>query len=233
MTTQLIRETDPQERPRERLLRLGAENLKTAELIAILLRTGMKGASAVDVAEKMPAQYGGSLEALSRASVQELARVKAVGRTKAIQLKAAFAIGARMSRSSAESRTVETPEDVYALLGEEMRQLDYESVRIISVNTRYKFLAVDEISRGTLNSSLFHPREAFRHAIGRNAYGVILVHNHPSGDPAPSKPDRDVTRQLCEAGNVLQIDVLDHIILGAPPPGRPPTWFRFRQKVPI
>ncbi|PAW80046.1 MAG: hypothetical protein B9S32_01565 [Verrucomicrobia bacterium Tous-C9LFEB] len=230
MTTQLIREMDPQERPRERLLKQGAESLKTSELIAILLRTGMKGASALDVAEKMLSQYGHSLEALSRASVNELAKIKAVGQTKAIQLKAAFTLGARLSRSTAESRTVETPEDVYALLGEEMRLLDYESVRVISVNTRYKFLAVDEISNGTLNSSVFHPREAFRHAIGRQAYGVILVHNHPSGDPSPSKADREVTRQLKAAGDVLQIEVLDHIILGAPRANQPQAWFSFRQQ---
>lgn len=230
MTTQLIREMDPQERPRERLLKQGADSLKTSELIAILLRTGMKGASALDIAEKMLSQYGHSLEALSRASVNELAKIKAVGQTKAIQLKAAFTLGARLSRSSAETRTVETPEDVYALLGEEMRLLDYESVRVISVNTRYKFLAVDEISNGTLNSSVFHPREAFRHAIGRQAYGVILVHNHPSGDPTPSKADRDVTRQLKAAGDVLQIEVLDHIILGAPRPNQPQGWFSFRQQ---
>lgn len=230
MTTQLIREMAPQERPRERLLRQGPDSLKTSELIAILLRTGTKGSSAVDIAEKMLSLYGHSLEALSRASINELAKVKGVGQTKAIQLKAAFTLGARLSRSAAESRTVETPEDVYALLGEEMRLLEYESVRIISVNTKYKFLAVDEISRGTMNASVFHPREAFRHAIGRQAYAVILVHNHPSGDPTPSRADRDVTRQLKEAGSVLQIEVLDHIILGAPRPDQPQPWFSFRQQ---
>lgn len=229
MTTQLIREMAPQERPRERLLKQGPDSLKTSELIAILLRTGTKGSSAVDIAEKMLGQHGNSLEALSRASINELAKIKGIGQTKAIQLKAAFTLGARLSRSSAESRSVETPEDVYSLLGEEMRLLDHESVRVISVNTRLKFLAVDEISNGTLNASVFHPRETFRHAIGRQAYGVILVHNHPSGDPSPSKADREITRQLKEAGDVLQIEVLDHIILGSPSPDRPQPWFSFRQ----
>lgn len=228
MTTQRIREMAPQERPRERLLRQGAEALKTSELIAILLRTGMVGFSAIDIADKLLAQYG-SLEALSRASVSDLAKTKGVGQTKAIQLKAAFTLGARLSRSEAESRTVESPDDVYALLGEEMRLLDYESVRIISLNTRYKFLAIDEVSRGTVSESLFHPREAFRHAMARQAHGVILVHNHPSGDPSPSTADRKVTQQLKAAGDLLQIEVHDHVILGAPRPNQPQPWFSFRQ----
>lgn len=228
MTTQRIREMAPQERPRERLLRQGADALKTSELIAILLRTGTIGLSAIDVADKLIAQHG-TLEALSRASISDLAKVKGVGQTKAIQLKAAFTLGARLSRSEAESRTVETPDDVYALLGEEMRLLDYESVRVISLNTRYKFLAIDEISRGTLSESLFHPREAFRHALARQAHGVILVHNHPSGDPSPSRADRHITTQLKAAGELLQIEVHDHVILGAPRVDQPQPWFSFRQ----
>lgn len=219
----------PQERPRERLLRQGPASLKTGELLAILLRTGTKGSSAVDIAEKLLAQFG-SLEALSRASVGEMARVKGVGQTKAIQLKAAFTLGARLSRSEAESRSVETPQDVYSLLGNEMRLLDYESIRVISVNTRLKCLAVDEVSRGTMSESLFHPREAFRHALARQAYAVILVHNHPSGDPSPSSADRKVTEMMQQAGKVLQIQVLDHIIIGAPRPGQPQAWFSFREQ---
>src|SRR5882724_1750314 len=127
MTTQLIREMAPQERPRERLLQLGATALKTAELLAILIRTGTKGFSAVQVGEQLLQKFN-SLEALSRASIDEIARVKGVGPTKAIELKAAFTLGARLSRSEAESRSVETPQDVHALLGEEMRLLDYESI---------------------------------------------------------------------------------------------------------
>ncbi len=167
---------------------------------------------------------------MSRASVEDLARTKGVGLTKAIQLKAAFTLGARLSRSEAETRTIETPEDVYALLGEEMRLLGHECVRVISLNTRFRFLAVDEASRGTVDASLFHPREVFRHALARQAYAVIVVHNHPSGDPTPSRADSLVTQQLKAAGELLQIKVLDHIILGAPRPDQPQPWFSFRQQ---
>ncbi len=209
-------------------MRQGATALKTSELLAILLRTGIQGTNAVQMGEILLQQFG-SLEALSRASIQEMARVKGVGPTKAIQLKAAFTLGARLSRTEAESRSVETPEDVYALLGEEMRLLDHESVRVISLNTKHKLLAVDEISRGTLNESLFHPREAFKPALARQAYGIILVHNHPSGNPMPSGSDRKVTQTLKQAGELLQIEVFDHLILGAPQADQPQPWFSFKQ----
>lgn len=219
----------PEERPRERLLKQGASSLRIAELIAILLRTGTKGSSAIDIAEQMLSQYGGSLEALSRASVSELAKIKGVGQTKAIQLKAAFSIGTRLSRTEAESRSIDTPEAVFSLLGEEMRQLDHECVRVISLNTRYKLLAIDDVSHGTLSASLFHPREAYRHALARQACAVVLVHNHPSGDPTPSSDDRKITKQFVDAGDLLQIKVLDHIILGSPRPNQPQPWFSFRE----
>jgi DNA repair protein RadC len=218
----------PQERPRERLQQRGAGALKTGELLAILLRTGTKGFSAIQVGEQLLKQFN-SLESLSRASVDEIARVKGVGPAKAIQLKAAFALGARLSRTEAESRAVETPEDVYSLLGEEMRLLDYESIRVVSLNTKYKLLGIDEISRGTLNESLFHPREAFRPALARQAYAIILVHNHPSGNPAPSLADKQITRILKQAGDLLQVEVFDHIVLGAPQPNQPQPWFSFRE----
>jgi DNA repair protein RadC len=218
----------PQERPRERLQQRGAGALKTGELLAILLRTGTKGFSAIQVGEQLLKQFN-SLESLSRASVDEIARVKGVGPAKAIQLKAAFALGARLSRTEAESRAVETPEDVYSLLGEEMRLLDYESIRVVSLNTKYKLLGIDEISRGTLNESLFHPREAFRPALARQAYAIILAHNHPSGNPAPSLADKQITRILKQAGDLLQVEVFDHIVLGAPHPNQPQPWFSFRE----
>src|SRR6202012_3377601 len=120
----------------------------------------------------------------------------------------AFALAARMARSGAEARAIETADDVARLLGDEMRLLDYESVRVISVNTKHMVLAIDEITRGTLNESLFHPREAFRGAVSRGAHAVILVHNHPSGNPRPSDADLRVTRSMKEAGALLQIELL-------------------------
>ena len=207
----------------------GANALKTAELLAILLRTGTSERPVLDLAEFLLAHFG-SLEALSRAPVGELARIKGIGQAKAIGLKAAFALAARLARSEAEARAIETPEDVALLLGEEMRLLDYESVRVICLNTKHMVLAVEEVTRGTLNESLFHPREAFRPALVRQAHAVILVHNHPSGNPQPSGPDVQVTRRMKEAGTLLQIELLDHVILGAPRAGDTKNFFSFKNE---
>ncbi len=155
-----MRETPSEDRPRERLVKLGSEALKTSELIAILLRTGTAGRPVLELAEFL-LQHFGSLEALSRAPVGELIRVKGVGQAKAIELKAAFALGARLNRTEAEARAIETADDIARLLGDEMRLLDYESVRIVCLNTKHMVLAVEEVTRGTLNESLFHPRELF------------------------------------------------------------------------
>ena len=229
MTTPLIRELPPAERPRERLLNKGADALRTAELLAILLRTGTSERPVLDLAEFLLGHFG-SLEALSRASVGELARIKGIGQAKAIGLKAAFALAARVARTEAESRPVDTPEDVARLLGEEMRLLDHESVRVICLNTQHKVLAVEEVTRGTLNESLFHPREAFRPALARQAHAVILVHNHPSGNCRPSDADLAVTRQMKKAGEVLQVELLDHVILGAPRPDDKTGYFSFKNE---
>jgi DNA repair protein RadC len=172
----------------------------------------------------------GSLEALSRAPVGELMKVKGIGEAKAIELKAAFALAARLARTEAEARSIDTAEDVARLLGEEMRLLDYESVRVICLNTMHKVLAVEEVTRGTLNESLFHPREAFRPALARQAHAVILVHNHPSGNTSPSDADLQVTRRMRDAGALLQIELLDHVILGAPQAGREKNYFSFKDE---
>jgi DNA repair protein RadC len=193
------------------------------------LRTGTSGRPVLDLADFLLTHFG-SLEALSRASVGELAKVKGVGQAKAIGLKAAFALAARLARSEAEARAVETPEDIARLLGEEMRLLDYESVRVICLNTKHRVLAVEEVTRGTLNESLFHPREAFRPALARQAHAVILVHNHPSGNPQPSDADLHVTRRMKEAGELLQIELLDHVILGAPRGGVEKNYFSFKNE---
>jgi len=182
------------------------------------LRTGTSERPVLELAEFLLVHFG-SLEALSRAPVGELAKIKGIGQAKAIGLKAAFALAARLARSEAEARSVDTPEDVSRLLGEEMRLLDYESVRVICLNTKHKVLAIEEVTRGTLNESLFHPREAFRPALARQAHAVILVHNHPSGSTSPSDADVQVTRRMKQAGELLQIELLDHVILGAPGAG--------------
>jgi DNA repair protein RadC len=230
MTGSSMHEVPPAERPRERLMDKGADSLKTAELLAILLRTGTRERPVLELADFLLTHFG-SLEALSRAPIGELVRIKGVGPAKAIELKAAFAIAARMNRSEAEARPIETAEDIARLLGDEMRLLDYESVRVVCLNTKHKVLAVEEVTRGTLNESLFHPREAFRPALARQAHAVILVHNHPSGDPSPSDADVQVTRQMRQAGELLRIELLDHVILGAPAKdGSGRNYFSFRDE---
>jgi DNA repair protein RadC len=224
-----MHEMPPAERPRERLLQRGAEALRTSELLAILLRTGTADRPVLELAEFLLHHFG-SLEALSRAPVGELMKIKGVGQAKAIEIRAAFALGARMSWTEAESRTINDAADVARLLGEEMRQLPHESVRVVCLNTKHKVLAVEEVTRGTLNESLFHPREAFRPALARQAHAVILVHNHPSGDTQPSDADVDITRRMKQAGELLQIELLDHVILGAPGrgEGEGKSYFSFR-----
>ncbi|HSI85947.1 MAG TPA: DNA repair protein RadC [Candidatus Methylacidiphilales bacterium] len=210
------------------MLRQGASALKTSELIAILLRTGTKGVSVIQVAETMLQRFG-SLETLSRAEVADLAKVKGIGKAKAIELKAAFTLGARLSTSMAESRAIDTPDDVYALIGEEMRLLSYESLRVILLNTKQKILGIEEVTRGTINESIFHPREVLRSAVTRLAFGFVLVHNHPSGDPTPSTADKKVTQQLKQASDLMGIRFLDHIIIGAPRSENSKPYYSFRQ----
>ncbi len=203
-----------QERPRERLVANGAENLKTSELLAILLRTGSKGVSAIDLGERLLHQFG-SLEKLARAPLGELQKVKGVGRDKAIALKSAFTLAQRMANELRhESPVMDRPEVIADLLREEARVLDVETFQVLLLNTRRRLIRVERISQGTLDTILVHPREVFKIAIAANASAIVLVHNHPSGDPAPSEADIRVTRDLIRAGQLLKIDVLDHIILG-------------------
>jgi DNA repair protein RadC len=222
-----IHELPEQERPREKLARLGAGALGDSELIAILLRTGTRGSNAVDVARNLLTRFG-SLAGLSRCSVQELKGVRGVGKTKAIQLAAAFDLGTRLARENVNRARIDTPELVYDLLGAEMRALSRESLRVVLLDTRYRLIRVEEISLGSLSESLAHPREIFRPALIYSAYAVIAVHNHPSGDPTPSEADNRLTRRLDEIAKLLQVQLLDHIIIGAPEGSRSP-YFSFRE----
>lgn len=201
-------------RPRERLLKEGAGALSEIDLLAILLATGSRGATALELASQMMAQFR-SLHLLQDASVEELSGVKGVGPAKAATVKAALELARRLSQFSGPPRPViKTPDDAAALVMEEMRHFDREHFRALLLNTRNQVIGTDKVSVGTLNSSTVHPRELFRNAIKRSAASVILVHNHPSGDPTPSREDIDITRRLIEAGKIIGIDVLDHIIIG-------------------
>ena len=191
-----IRDLPASEKPRERLQAKGAYALRESELIAILLRTGTQGLSAIDVAQSLLTKFG-SLEALAKAPVDEL-RVKGVGPDKAVTLKAAFSLAKHMADE----------------LREDNRLLEVEHFHVVLVNAKRRLIRVETLARGTLDSLVTHPRDVFRPAISANASAVFLAHNHPSGDPTPSEADIRFTRDIVRAGKLLKINVLDHIILG-------------------
>ncbi|PKM83148.1 MAG: hypothetical protein CVU89_02360 [Firmicutes bacterium HGW-Firmicutes-14] len=209
-----IKELPEEARPRERLYREGAEALTTVELVAVLLRTGSCSASAVDLAAMLMGRTGG-LKGMAECSTEELCTVKGVGPAKAAQLKAAVELGRRLSAETMGPRPViKAPVDAYNLLKERMRHYDREHFKAVFLNTKHHVITVETVSVGSLNSSLVHPRELFRNSIKRSAAAIILAHNHPSGDPAPSPEDIQITCRLAEVGNIIGIQVIDHIIIG-------------------
>lgn len=211
----MIRDMPVEERPRERLSRYGAEALSTAELLAILLRTGTAREGAVAVAERL-LSGNGSLKALANAALEEMMRTPGVGRVKAIEIKAAMELGKRLCAFTEDAMpTIRSAQDVVNLLMADMRHLPREEFRILLLTTRCQVMAVKTISVGTLNGSLVHPREVFREAIARASHSLICAHNHPSGDPSPSPDDIAITRRLVEAGRLIDIEVLDHVIIGS------------------
>ena len=213
-TNPRIKDMAAKDRPRERLVLEGADALSNAELIAILLRTGLKGYSAIHIAQQLLAKFG-TLDGLARAPLEELRQVKGVGRDKAVTLKAAFTLARKMAAEMrAEAPLLDTPERIADLLREESRPQDVEQFRVVLLNTRRRLIGLETISQGTLDTLLVHPREVFKRAIAANASAVVLVHNHPSGDPTPSEADIKVTRDLIRAGQLLKIEVLDHVIIG-------------------
>jgi DNA repair protein RadC len=225
----LIKDLPNTERPRERLMQLGAEALRTAELIAILLRTGTKGNSAVGVAEQLLVKFP-TLDQLAKATVPQLRQIKGIGRDKAIALKTAFTLAQRMAAElHQDAPLLDNPERIAGLLREDNRLYEVEHFQVVLLNTRRKLIRVQEISQGTLDTILVHPREVFRPAIESNASAIVLAHNHPSGDPSPSEADIKVTRDIIRAGQLLKIDVLDHIILGQRTEQRPRDYVSLRE----
>lgn len=209
-----LKDQPPSERPRERLVALGADCLGHAELIAILLRTGLKGANAVEIGRQLVQKFG-SLQALAQASIEDLKSIKGIGRDKAVTLMAAFALARKMAGElQCESPVLDNPETIARLVREANLVKNVETLQVVLLNTRRRLIRIEEISEGTLDTLLAHPREVFKRAIAANAAAVILVHNHPSGDPMPSEADVKVTRDLIRAGHVLKIEVIDHVIIG-------------------
>lgn len=212
--TQRIKDIPSHERPRERLATAGASHLKDSELVAILLRTGLQGRSAIEVGAELLQRFG-TFSRLAAASVKELQTIKGVGRDKAVTLKAAFELARRMAGElRRESPALDAPEAVVDLLREEFRDKRVETFQVLLLNTRRRLIEVADVSKGTLDTILVHPREVFRPAISANAAAIVLAHNHPSGDPTPSEADIKVTRDLIRAGQLLKIEVVDHVILG-------------------
>lgn len=210
-----IRDLPARERPRERLYAAGAHAVSTRELLAILIGSGMATRSAVEVAGTLLQAAEGSLRRLATLSLADIQKVPGVGPAVASRVVAALELGRRMAReTSAERPRIQGPADVYELCAPALRDLKQEEFRVLLLNTQHAVIRELIVTRGTLDASVVHPREVFRAAISESAAAVILIHNHPSGDPSPSREDRDVTDQLAAAGRLIGIPVLDHVVVG-------------------
>ena len=209
-----IKELPSSERPRERLLNYGASSLSSAELLAIILRTGTPNENVVRLAQRLLAQFDG-LAGLARASAPELAEEKGLGPAKVTQVKAALELGRRMLMESPNERTqIRSPADAANLVMSEMSLLEQEQLRVMLLDTKNRVLHTKKVYAGSLNTSLIRVGELFREAIRANCASLIVIHNHPSGDPTPSPEDVAVTKQIVEAGKLLDVEVLDHLIIG-------------------
>jgi DNA repair protein RadC len=210
----MIRDFPQDERPRERFIQNGPESLSNHELIAILLRTGTKDESVLQLSNRLLTNFEG-LRLLKAATLEEMTEIKGIGQAKAIQVLAAVEIGRRISNLNYNDRyVIRSPEDGANYVMNDMRFLSQEHFVCLYLNTKNQVLHKQTIFIGSLNASIVHPREVFREALKRSAASIICLHNHPSGDPAPSREDIEVTKRLVECGKMIGIDVLDHLIIG-------------------
>lgn len=210
----LIQDLPEGERPRERLLQHGAKSLSNAELLAILLATsGKRGENVLTLAQRVLSQLG-DLQRLAYMSSSELRAIPGIGPAKAVLLLAAVELSKRLAPDSIIPPVVKSPRDVESLLSAKFRFEERERFYALLLTTKNALIGLEEVSVGSLNSSIVHPREVFRQAIRHSAAAIIVAHNHPSGDPTPSREDVEVTRRLAEAGRIVGIEVLDHIIFG-------------------
>lgn len=203
------------ERPRERLQKVGAEALSAQELLALVLGRGIAGESVTVTAQRLLSQFGG-LKGIAHASLEELGQVKGIGVAKASQLKAAFELANRSDSQAEESERlpVKTPEDVVTLVQGRLKGKKKEHFLALLLDTRNYLIRTAEISVGSLDGTIVHPREVFKEAVSASAASVVFVHNHPSGDPQASEDDIKLTKRLVQAGEIMGVDVLDHIIIG-------------------
>ncbi len=223
-----IHEIPPTDRPREKLAGKGAGALTDAELLAIFLRTGRKGKGAIALAAELIAAKG-SLIAISRCSVTDLIKsVSGIGPAKAAELSAAFELGKRLARGGEERPVLDSAEAIHQRFGAEFQALGREELKVVLLDTKLRMIFSERVSQGSLNECVAYARDIIRSAVIHSAYGFIVIHNHPSGDPAPSQADHRLTRRLAEAAELLQIQLLDHVIMGTAEGGRSP-YFSFRE----
>ena len=215
------------ERPREKLAKFGPTALDNGELLALFLRTGVVGRSAIQIGRDLLDHYG-SIGSLGSAGVEELAKQPGLGLAKACQLVAAFELGARAAREQIAQIPLDAPELIYRTFAPQLAWLRHEKLIVALVDSRLRHSGTVEVSAGSLTETVAHPREILRPVITRGAFGFVLIHNHPSGDPSPSKADELFTRRMIESSDLLQLKLLDHVIVGRPDGGREP-YFSFRE----
>lgn len=210
----MMRDVLPEERPRERLRHFGERSLSTTDLIAILLNTGVKGESVVRIAERLLHDTGG-LRGVHQLGFEELARMRGIGEAKACRIKAALELGRRLAAAAPDDRVaIEGPEDVVRLIGVELEALPQEQLRVVLLDTRHRVIREQMVYQGSVNSAQVRLGEVFREAVRHNATALILAHNHPSGDPSPSAADIGLTADAVRSGELLDIAVLDHVVIG-------------------
>ncbi|NLJ89166.1 MAG: DNA repair protein RadC [Epulopiscium sp.] len=204
------------ERPYEKLEHFGPQALSEAELLAIIFRTGSRNIRAVELAQRLLAlEKDEGIYGLYQYSLDELMNIKGIGRVKAIQIKAVLELSKRISRHQAAVKyRINSPASIASIYMEEMRYLKQEHFKIVLLDTKNQIIGSQDITKGSINSSIVHPREVFKYAIKKSAVGIIMLHNHPSGDPSPSKEDIAVTKRMKEVGELVGINLLDHIIIG-------------------
>ncbi len=223
-----IHDIPEEDRPRERLARLGPSALSDAELIGLFIHTGTKEENAIQIAQRLLTEFNG-LRQLSRREIPELMDTRGVGPAKAALLGAAFELGRRAARESLQDIPMDSPELTFQFMGAELQALNHEEVHILLLSTRLTLLRRECVFQGSLNESVAHPRELLKKALLHSAHAFIVVHNHPSGDPTPSTSDREFTRRLRDGAELLRLHFVDHVVIGHPAEHRARPYFSFRE----
>lgn len=223
----MMRDLSEQDRPREKLQRLGVRALSNEELLALFLRTGVRGKSAIQVGRELIQRFG-SMSHLGQIGIDELKKCHGLGVGKASQLLAAFELGRRVSLEQVQGVSLDSPAVIYEHFAAQMQHLPQEKLVVVLLNTKLHMQAYVEISVGTVSETLAHPREILHPVISRNAYAFFLMHNHPSGEPSPSRADTQLTKRVTEASDLMQVRFIDHVIIGRPGEGRLP-YYSFRE----